>query len=458
MNRELYFSKKQAYGISDGDILVYNGVNYKVIEKIDEGGMASIHLSRKQVKNEIYPDFIIIKKFLDRNPDRDQNFCRKYWKNECRISAIQNSSPTPHIRYLGSLCIENTANQYEFYLFLEYIKGKKLHDWYFENFLPNIEFDTSSIAFLIKNILFPLISHLEFVHNNCIIHRDITASNILIIEWEDLIYPILIDWGVAKKFQNISEISHPPKPYIVNSPKATSIINQGTPPEIIFGCQPVINSDIYMLGAIMYLLFSKKRPYIYCIEKESFVLSPRKENPSLPHTLDNIVKKSTAYEPADRYSSMKELESVLKNFLREINDLNVNSKNFNIHKEFFELQGIFKTISAQDFKKLPNDNYCIEVAFPINSSDRNFPNRFDFILEYPKNYPKKEIIAWLQSPKIDGNNNPLIEKNDSYGHGKICLNEILDWNEELTSYDVCLGIKEWIRKLYNYYKDNDIQI
>ena len=116
---------------------------------------------------------------------------------------MQAESPYPCMHYYGALKLP-INNDFEYYLFMEYIYGDTLDQWYSKRGTENNPMTMRDISMIIKQILIPLLNHIQFVHQRGIIHRDITAKNILIVETPNYFYPILIDWGVAKIIPSIS--------------------------------------------------------------------------------------------------------------------------------------------------------------------------------------------------------------------------------------------------------------
>ncbi|MCK5604002.1 hypothetical protein KAR91_19095, partial [Candidatus Pacearchaeota archaeon] len=88
------------------------------------------------------------------------------------------------------------------------------------------------------------------------------------------------------------------------TPEATGIRNRGTPPEVMAGFEPMAATDIYMLGHIMFYLFSGGHYASSAATNEDFVLHPRDFNPTLPSDFNRLVEYMTQYEPADRMESM----------------------------------------------------------------------------------------------------------------------------------------------------------
>lgn len=118
---------------------------------------------------------------------------------------------------------------------------------------------------------------LDYIHNQNIIHRDITPLNIVVGKDLDL---RIIDFGISVPigFQDetvAGNLNYAPPEQIMN-PKAISI-----------------RSDIYSLGKT-FLDVVNKTPYLY------------------PKHLRMVLKKAMAMNPEDRYSSCKEMIHALK--------------------------------------------------------------------------------------------------------------------------------------------------
>ncbi|WP_457559632.1 serine/threonine protein kinase [Candidatus Harpocratesius sp.] len=303
--------EKTHAGIKMGDILILNGEKYQIIEKLGTGGMGAVH----KVKNMNTGRIAALKEFYFtrfHDPESGKNFCEKYWKRESKITEIQSESPEKTMKYLGNLHLTQFQNP-EYYIFLEFIDGIPLDKWYIQNF-PNLDHLTlSALQDLIKNILMPITRHMYFCHQKGIVHRDLTVQNVMIVTQGDgTYYPIIIDWGVAKEI-GMDQMYHPRKPYYVSAtPEATGIRNRGTPPEVMAGFEPIATTDIYMLGHIMFYLFSGGHYAGAAATNEDFVLHPSDFNPQLPEEFNKLVEYMTQYEPADRMADMVKVYDALQ--------------------------------------------------------------------------------------------------------------------------------------------------
>ena len=227
-------------------------------------------------------------------------------KRKKEISKLQSDSPEASMHYIGSLKMEQFDSP-EYYIFLEYIEGTVLDIWYGELYKDLKDLTIKELRMLLIDILMPISRHMYYAHQKGIVHRDLTVQNIMIVKksrFSEEYKPIVIDWGVAKDV-GIKKMFKPRKPYYVSSaPEATGIRNRGTPPEVMAGFQPIAATDIYMLGHIMFYLFSGGHFAGSAATNEDFVLHPSDYNPNLPADFNRMVEFMTQYEPADRMENM----------------------------------------------------------------------------------------------------------------------------------------------------------
>lgn len=124
------------------------------------------------------------------------------------------------------------------YLVLEYLEGESLNNVSGDNFTLREK----------KNIFCQLIKTLRYIHFNGIVHGDISASNIIMVEEK----PILIDFGVSYSIYNNISLDY--DSYNVYNQKYSS-------PDSFKGNLPTFNSDIYSLSIIVYELYVRNSPF-----------------------------------------------------------------------------------------------------------------------------------------------------------------------------------------------------
>jgi serine/threonine protein kinase len=194
------------------------------------------------------------------------------------------------------------AGNTHYILVLEYIKGTLLKNWG----IANIPYNK------IVDIMLKINGQLIHIHDNGIVHRDLTYKNIIVTEDS---YPVIIDWGGAR--------SYDPKQALYNAgkiePGITTIGTRGWfAPDILLRRPPTPATDIYMLGLILnYLLTGNIRadPADWLkqrVEEFDFELHPKSFNSTIPMEFDRIVSKATKKEPSQRYKTVKEFSQALK--------------------------------------------------------------------------------------------------------------------------------------------------
>jgi len=153
-------------------------------------------------------------------------------------------------------------------------------------------------------VLTQVTNTLEYVHNQGLVHRDVTPSNIMLLEDDTT---RLMDFGVVKEpgldLTTVGEVVGTVA-YIA--------------PEQINGDRVDARTDLYSLGAVLYLMLTGKRPFTArtlagYLDKHLHrpVRPPRELVPTVPRKLDEICVRMLAKEPVDRFCSATHLLHVL---------------------------------------------------------------------------------------------------------------------------------------------------
>jgi serine/threonine protein kinase len=154
----------------------------------------------------------------------------------------------------------------------------------------------------------------QHAHSKGVIHRDLKPANIMI----DSRRPVVMDFGIAKYLGTSSSLT---KQGTIMGTPAYMAPEQATEDLVPVGP----HSDIYSLGAILYMLVTGVPPYdgptpLSTILK---VLEPtppaplRDLRPDVPAELERIIMKCLAKRPADRFANAGALVEELRRFRKE---------------------------------------------------------------------------------------------------------------------------------------------
>ncbi len=257
---------------------------YRVIEQIGEGGMATVFkafqpgLNREVALKVLPPHFA-------KQADFTERFARE-------AQAIGN------LHHPNILPVYDSGQDKGFsYLAMRYIpKARTLTH----------EMKSPMKTERIIEVIGQIAGALEHAHKAGIIHRDVKPSNVLLDgEWA-----LLSDFGLAKMVENPVELTG-------------TGVGMGTPaymsPEQGMGKKVDHRTDIYALGIILYEMLTGQVPHkaetpIATVMKrinEPLPL-PRSLNPNIPEAVERVLLKALAVNPADRFDNATDLAAALK--------------------------------------------------------------------------------------------------------------------------------------------------
>ena len=264
------------------------GHRYLIVRSLGEGGMANVYLAHDKILDR---DVSVKLLRLDMQGDKDT---QRRFIREARSATKLND---PHIVRVYDAG-ETHGMQY---MIMEYVHGTDLKQYIKNHFpLPLTE---------VVDIMQQVLSGVAAAHAAGIIHRDLKPQNILINSQKQV---KITDFGIAVATENDTMTQ---TNTVVGSVRYLS-------PELARGSVPTPQSDIYALGIILYELLVGQVPFegetAVSIALKHFnenIPSVRKQRPEIPQSLENVIIRATAKNPADRYASAKAMSKDLSTAL-----------------------------------------------------------------------------------------------------------------------------------------------
>lgn len=241
------------------------------------GGMANVYLARDMILERD-----VALKILRMDFNNDDEFIKRFNRE------AQSATSLAHPNIVSIYDVGEDGDIY--YIVMEYVEGLTLKQYIQQNFPIPIE-----TALAIMKQITAAISH---AHHNGIIHRDIKPQNILIDCDENV---KITDFGIAIALSanNITQTNA-----VLGSVHYLS-------PEQARGGMANKKSDIYSLGIVMFELLTGRLPFsgesavsIALKHLQSETPSPKRWNPDIPQSVENIILKATAKDSYYRYESV----------------------------------------------------------------------------------------------------------------------------------------------------------
>lgn len=266
------------------------GNRYEIIEKIGNGGMATVYKAKCHVLNRYVAVKVLREEFTT-----DEEFIKRF------AAEAQSAASLTHPNIVSIYDVGNEGNLY--YIVMELIKGKTLKEIINEDGALSWKWSV--------NIAIQIASALETAHRNNIIHRDIKPHNIIITE--DGIAKVT-DFGIAKVVSNST----------VTAFGTTIGSVHYFSPEHARGGFTDAKSDLYSLGVVMYEMLTGKVPFdadtpvsIALKHMQEEPVEPIELNPEIPTAVNKIILKAMKKDSNLRYTSatemLKDLNLALKN-------------------------------------------------------------------------------------------------------------------------------------------------
>lgn len=263
---------------------------YEILEKIGNGGMATVYKAKCHVLNRYVAVKILKDEFTT-----DSDFIKRF------NTEAQSAASLTHPNIVSIYDVGNEDNLY--YIVMELIQGKTLKEIIVEDGILSWKWSV--------NIAIQIASALEVAHKNNIIHRDIKPHNIIITE--DGIAKVT-DFGIAKAVSNST----------ITAFGTTIGSVHYFSPEHAKGGFTDAKSDLYSLGIVLYEMLTGKVPFdadtpvsVALKQVQEEPVEPREYNDEIPMSVNQIILKAMQKDPNCRYQNATEMLEDLSHALKE---------------------------------------------------------------------------------------------------------------------------------------------
>jgi len=280
---------------------------FRIVEKIGKGGMGSVYKAEQPDMNRYVAIKVLHSRYLSRT-DLVSRFRR-----EARAMSQLSHPNTARVYLYGQL------DDGACYFVMEHLVGRNLAQ------LVRAEGAMDPLRAI--RIMIQVCGALEEAHQVGIVHRDLKPENIFVTSQGGIQdFPKVLDFGLAK----VGERQMSPHSMVLTQQGMVFGTPEFMSPEQARGKTLDARSDIYSLGIILYELltgklpFEAKQPIEYIqlhVTATPTPLDERRPGVTFPAGLEEIVMKTLAKEPEERYATAAEfggaLEAVLQAELGE---------------------------------------------------------------------------------------------------------------------------------------------
>jgi eukaryotic-like serine/threonine-protein kinase len=258
---------------------------YKLLGQLGQGGMAVVHRAQ-----DLSLGRLVAIKMLRQSLIHDQDFLTRF-QQEARSAA--------NLSHPNIVTVHDFGHQDDrYYIVMEYIEGKDLKTL----IKDGAPFTTERAL----DLCIQMCAGLGYAHRAGLVHCDVKPQNILVTADGRV---KITDFGIARALATLR-------------PGENTDVVWGSPqyysPEQAAGEHPSPASDVYSIGVVMYEMLAGRLPFVASSQQALTLMHLREEPPQLslfnaavPETLERIIHKVLAKEPAARYRTADQLGRIL---------------------------------------------------------------------------------------------------------------------------------------------------
>lgn len=265
---------------------VFNN-RYQITERIGIGGMAEVYRAQDNVLGRLVAVKVMLPQYA-----ADPNFTQRF-KQEAAAAANLQSPYIVNVYDWGQ-------DEGTYYIVMEFVRGSDLKTAIIERGAINQR--------KVAEIGSQVCQALSVAHGLDIIHRDIKPQNIMVQPDGNV---KVMDFGIARAKNSVMT-------------QTSSVLGTAhyISPEQAQGKDLTATSDIYSLGIVLYESATGRLPFdgpdavsVAMKQVNDLPVPPREINPDIDPTLEAIIMKAIAKNPADRFATAKDMRLALNDYL-----------------------------------------------------------------------------------------------------------------------------------------------
>ena len=282
---------------------------YEILEKIGDGGMATVYKAKCRVL-----DRYVAIKILRPEYASDEEFIKKF-NRESKAAASLSSQNIVGIYDVGTDKIDEESI---YYIVMEYIDGTTLKDIIDSKGKLS---EDDAIDYSIQ-----ILRALKDAHDHNVVHRDIKPHNIMITKQGTV---KVTDFGIARASTSTT---------VTTTSDVLGSVHYISP-EQARGGYTDNKTDIYSFGIVLYEMLTGKKPYdgdnpisVAMKQIQDDIIPPSEYIPNMNKNLEQIILKCTRKKQSERYQSVDDILSDFL-YLDDEGSFNYNKQNDNWNDE-----------------------------------------------------------------------------------------------------------------------------